>query len=438
MRRAIGIVRVSSVAGREGDSFASPTEQADRIRQACRRDRLELLEIVEELDVSGGTPLDRRHGLRAAVEAIEAGDAEIVVAAYFDRLVRSLRVQDELVSRVEHAGGRVLAVDIGQVTGGSAGQWLSGTMLGAVSEYQRRTTAERTAEAQARAVARGVAPYPNVPPGYQRQADGRLEPDPATAGVVAEAFRLRAEGATIRQVRAHLKANGVERTYHGTQSLLRSRVVLGEIHFGALSNLRAHQPIVDPDTWRAVQRIRTQRGRRPTSPLLLARLGVLRCATCGTPMNAGSAGRYPLYRCPPTGDCPNRAAISAHIADRAVTEAAKGALDGEGRASLAQAAREAEQELDVAQRNLDAAIRAFAALDDEPAAHERLADLAGARNEAREQVDRLRGTGSLTVTVGDWDSFTREEQRALIVAVVDRATVTPGRGERRVKVTLRE
>ena len=36
-RRAIGIVRVSQTDGREGDSFASPGEQADRIRSACSR-----------------------------------------------------------------------------------------------------------------------------------------------------------------------------------------------------------------------------------------------------------------------------------------------------------------------------------------------------------------------------------------------------------------
>ncbi len=42
-----------------------------------------------------------RDGLRTAVEAVEAGKADVIVAAYFDRLVRSLRVQDELVSRVE-------------------------------------------------------------------------------------------------------------------------------------------------------------------------------------------------------------------------------------------------------------------------------------------------------------------------------------------------
>src|SRR4051812_7979126 len=103
-RRAIGVVRVSHVGGREGDSFASPGEQRDRIKAICERDGLTLLRVIEELDVSGGTPLEERHGLREAIEAVEAGEADVIVAAYFDRLVRSLRVQGELVTRVEKAG----------------------------------------------------------------------------------------------------------------------------------------------------------------------------------------------------------------------------------------------------------------------------------------------------------------------------------------------
>lgn len=131
---------MSQVKGREGESFASPGQQRDRIHAACERDGLVLLDVMEELDVSGGSPLDARPGLSRAVAAVEA---DVIVAAYFDRLVRSLRVQDELVTRVESAGGQVLAIDVRRVTNGSAGQWLSGTMLGAVAEYTRRSAAEK-------------------------------------------------------------------------------------------------------------------------------------------------------------------------------------------------------------------------------------------------------------------------------------------------------
>lgn len=440
MRRAVGVVRVSQTAGREGERFASPSEQADRIRAECARRDLALAETFEELDVSGGAPLERRPGLSRAVAAVEAGGADVIVVAYFDRLVRSLRVQDEVVSRVERAGGQVLAVDVGEVGSGSAGQWLSGTLLGAVAEYQRRTTAERSGAAQARAVARGVPPFARIPPGYRRTGDGRLEPD-ERAPVVREAFELRAGGATVDEVRRHLRAHGIERSYHGTVSLLRSRMVLGELRFGSLSNLEAHEPIVDRDVWLRVQAIPEQRGARPASGRLLARLGVLRCGTCGARMVVGSShhGRYPVYRCPPNGDCPRRVTVSAEMVERVVVDKVRASLaDVEGRASLEQSARDAEAGLERAQRDLDAAIRAFAPVADEPAATERIAELAAARDAAREDAERLRGTGRLVIAVGNWELFTHEERRALIRAEVDAVTVAPGRGPGRVTVALRQ
>jgi hypothetical protein len=45
-RRAIGIVRVSQKKGRDGESFVSPEDQRDRIRAACERDGLRLVEVV--------------------------------------------------------------------------------------------------------------------------------------------------------------------------------------------------------------------------------------------------------------------------------------------------------------------------------------------------------------------------------------------------------
>src|SRR5687767_1088692 len=96
-RRAVGVIRVSSVGGRSGDSFVSPEDQQQRIADACDRDGLTLVDVLREMDVSGGAPLERRPGLRRAVELVEAGEADVIVVAYFDRLVRSLAVQREVV-----------------------------------------------------------------------------------------------------------------------------------------------------------------------------------------------------------------------------------------------------------------------------------------------------------------------------------------------------
>lgn len=441
---------MSQVGGREGDSFASPGEQRDRIIAACKRDGLTLVKsfgedgIVAELDVSGGRPLAERPGLSLAVDAVETGRAHVIVAAYFDRLVRSLRVQDELVSRVERAGGQVLAVDVGRVTNGSAGQWLSGTMLGAVSEYQRRTAAERSAEAQARAVARGVAPWPNVPPGYERDEDGRLRPDPELAPVVRDAFRQRAAGAPLAEIRRYLAGHGIKRSYHGVQAMFGSRVVLGEIHFGDLVNLRAHPPIVERDVWHAAQSVRVPRGRRAKSERLLARLGVLRCASCGGRMVVGTQtqnGRsYPFYRCGHVrDDCSGRVTISAALVEEIVVDCVREALaDMEGRASAERNVLDAEQALERAQADLDAAIRTLAGFEAEDAARERLAELRDVRDAARERVRGLGSTRSVisVSAAADWERLSLEARRALIKAVVERVTVAPGRGRERIAVEL--
>ncbi len=80
---------------------------------------------IPEIDVSGRLPLSRRPGLLAAIEMIEAGRADQLVVAYFDRLVRSLKVQLEVIERVERAGGEIFALDHGKLTNGTAAQRLS-------------------------------------------------------------------------------------------------------------------------------------------------------------------------------------------------------------------------------------------------------------------------------------------------------------------------
>lgn len=338
----------------------------------------------------------------------------------------------------------MLAVDVGRVTNGTAGQWLSGTMLGAVSEYQRRTAAERSREAQVRAVARGVLPWPNVTPGYLRRDDGVLVPDPKRRRVVARAVELRAEGATFAQIREYLRRQGIDLSYHGTMTLIKSRVLLGEIHFGDLVNLQAHDPIVDRDIWQRAQRASVPRGRKPKSERLLARLGVLRCASCGGRMVVGTQtqnGRsYPFYRCGHVReDCPNRVTIGAEMAERVISDAVREALaDAEGRASAETNVREAEEAHARAQADVDAAIRTFAGFEDEDATRQRLIELRQARDDARERLERLGGTrAAITVNAArDWDRLTLDERRALIRATVERATVAPGRGVERISVQL--
>jgi DNA invertase Pin-like site-specific DNA recombinase len=113
-----------------------------------------------------------------------------------------------VVERVERAGGAILAVDVGEIRADTASRWLSSTMLGMVAEYHRRNTAERTVEGKRRAVARGVAPFPNLPPYLRRGEGGVIELDPKRARIVRGAIKLRADGGTIAAVRGYLASRG--------------------------------------------------------------------------------------------------------------------------------------------------------------------------------------------------------------------------------------
>lgn len=442
-KRAVGIVRVSVTGGREGERFVSPDEQRDRIKAVCARDGLTLIAVHEELDVSGGKPLAQRPGLGAAVETIEAGKAEVVAAAYFDRLFRSLSTQAEVIERVEKAGGQVLAVDVGRVTNDSAGQWLSGTMMGAVSEYYRRSIKERSGEGQARAVARGAVMWSRVPLGYLRRDNGTLEPDPQTVPLVRRVFEMRVSGATVPSIRTMLRGRGVVRSPRGVQVMLASRVYLGEIHFGKLVNLSAHEPIIDRELWNRVQRMMVPRGRQPKSGALLARLNVLRCGSCGARLTAAvmpQQGGYPIYRCPSSSVCARGVVISGRIAEDVVSTTVRDALrDAQGRASMAENAQEAVSALERAQTDMDAALRSFAVtgLENETAAVERLAELRQVRDEAQARVDQIGPEAARTVTTADWDELSLVGRRDLIRATVESAVVAPfGRGAERITVNL--
>jgi site-specific DNA recombinase len=439
-RRAVGIVRQSRSVG---DDPISPTEQRQRIEATCEREGFKLLETFNEPDVSGGAPLDKRPGLSQAVALIERGEADVIVVAYFDRLFRSVTVQSEVAERVEAAGGALFAADVGEVRSDTASGWISSSMLGVVAEYQRRTTRERTVGAKRRAVENGVPPFPNLPFYLQRQDDGKgpIEHHPRKVKLMREAVRMRLDGATIAVVRDYLQKHRIRLSYHGAQSLFSSRLLLGELRFGSMLNETAFTPVIDAETWQRLQRVSVPRGPRAKSERLLARLGVLRCGTCGARMVVGmSQGKFALYRCPPIGDCPRRVTIGAEIAERTVVEAVQELLAGiEGSASIESGVEEAADELGRRQNALDAAIRTFDGLEGEDAARAKLRELREARDQARERHDELLAASepAITVSAGDWDLLSDEGKRDLIKAVIGAAVVRPGRGAERISIEPR-
>jgi DNA invertase Pin-like site-specific DNA recombinase len=451
--RAIGIVRVSRF---HEDTAHSPEAQVRALLALAERRGWSLApeDIRDENDiangnVSGSADLSDRPGLGPAVEAIERHEAQVICAENFDRFFRDLDVQREVIRRVEAAGGRMETVG-GEISHVTATGELRANIEGSVAQYVRRSAMERSRAAVAIAIEQGKIPWHRIAPGYIRGEDGKLTPDPAVAPAILAAFKLRASGKTVATVRAYLAEHGVSRSYHGTGHILRDHVYRGEIHFGTYApNLKAHKAIIDEDLFERVQAISLPRGRRAQSERLLARLEVLRCSGCGGRMVVGTqtrrnGDRYTFYRCGAVrADCGARQTIGADIVEGVVAEALREALANvEGRASVEENTRRADEAADAAQRQLDAAVRVLADFTDASAVA-RLAELRQTRDATLAEQERLRGQSAvLTISAAaDWDRLTLSEHRALISAVVDRVTVGPvaevGRGAGRVEVLFK-
>jgi site-specific DNA recombinase len=443
--RVIGLARQS----RTRDDSASVAEQIEQLQDECERQGATLVEVYTEEDVSGQRPLDRRHGLKQAVADIEDRRGDVLVVAYFDRLVRSLKTQAEVVERVEAAKGRVVTLDVGEISNGTAAQWLSGTMLGMVSEYYARSVGERVAESKQENIDKGVPPFPRITPAYQRRADGTLELHPVNAPILREAVQLRLAGMSYTKLARWLADRGIKITPSAIEGLFSSRLLIGEIHFGNFTpNLHAiEEPLLDPVTFRRLQKMRATKGRYGKSERLLARLGVLHCATCGARMIAsttrGNKGTksYDYYRC---GDrlCPGQASVSCDLAEQIIRdEAVKLSADRVGRASAVVELEQARLALVAADERLGNAIRTLAGLAGETATKETLDELQAERDAAAEHHARLASivTPDRTVsTAADWNRLSFDGKRDVIRAVIARAIVTPGRGSGRVAIESRE
>ena len=176
-----------------------------------------------------------------------------------------------------------------------------------------------------------------------------------------QAFRRRDLGASLVEIQALLAEHGIERSISGVASMLGSRMYLGEIHFGELHNLNAHEPIIkDRGLFERVQRRTVSRGRQAKSDRLLARLGVLRCATCASRMVINSDSGS--YRCGDTSAnrCQRRAAVKADRVEEMVAAAVRAysaTADAPPRASRAQQIRAADEAIERANADLDDTIR---------------------------------------------------------------------------------
>jgi site-specific DNA recombinase len=434
--RLIGYIRVSRVAGREGERFISPDVQRERIEAQATASGHAIVEWFEDLDQPGSRY--ERPGFQAALEMVERREADGVVVAALDRFARNVADAAMALGRLDAVGGALISVRDSLDTSTPMGRFAR-TMMLAIAELELERIRETWATSGRKAAERGVH-VSRVPPlGYLRGDDGRLFVDEATAPAVRELFQRRAAGASWSQLCAFLderlpRERGAWRS-SSVSTLIRCRTYLGEARGGSTVNPTAHASIVTRAEWEAAQSVRSLAPGRGVGSLLA---GIARCGTCGGAMTNISDGArgYRKYRCQGRsrhGVCTTRANISTPRLDTFVEQAFLERLAAE---PVALAGAPPEGELEAAQRSLDAAEVELAAYRDAEliSAIGRVAFVAGLKPRAQAVeaarsalADAQRSLERVSAHVDlaeSWPTLTTAERRAILAETLEAVVVT--------------
>ncbi len=191
---AVGYIRVSTTD--QVESGAGLEAQRRAITQACEQRGWALAEVFEDGGESGKNL--NRPGFSRAVEAVESGEAGVMVVAKLDRLSRSLMDFSSVMNRAQRNGWHVVALDLGVDTSTPSGEMVANVMA-SFAQFERRMIGLRTKEALAIKKAQGV----------------RIGRPPATEeSAIQRMSVLREAGLSYREVARSLDEEG-HPTAHG-------------------------------------------------------------------------------------------------------------------------------------------------------------------------------------------------------------------------------
>lgn len=211
---ALGYYRVSTK--RQADEGVNLELEPDAIRRWCLEHDHTLVDIITDANVSGGKPLARRKGGAELIRRARAGEAQLVVTTYLDRLFRDALDGLECMRRTfPRAKLRVLCICDALDLSTPPGRFNATTRL-ALAEYERDLDCDRSARTN-RHLREAGRVYGAVPYGCMADATGRLYREPTTWAnrerIVAWARQrigLRTIAAMLRDLRIRAPKGGLQ------------------------------------------------------------------------------------------------------------------------------------------------------------------------------------------------------------------------------------
>jgi site-specific DNA recombinase len=443
-------VRISE--DREGAGLGVQRQEADS-RALAARLGWQVEQVYTDNDMSAFSGM-RRPAYEALLTDADAGALDAIIAWHADRLHRSPRELEGFIDLCERRGLAVQTVSAGPIDLTTPSGRMVARQLGAVARYESEHKAERQRR-KARELAEAGKFGGGGTRGYGYSLDRRTVV-PEEAAIIREVAERVLAGEPLRAITRDLNTRAVP-TVTGTRwstTTVRRLVTAGRIagwreHHDQLIAAGDWPAILDRATLDQLRAVLLDPARRtstgPTVRTYLLAGGLTRCGRCGealrgAPRNDGTR-RYTCRRTPGLRGC-GATTIVANELEAHVRDAVLDYLDTPALA----AAIDAHEHQSVAAIDLDTLRADELALDE--LARDYYADHRIGRSEylaardalqarviaAKRKMSRTNGTAKVRAVLGlgkalreAWASEPFDWRRALVLAVVERVTIGPGR-----------
>lgn len=229
-KKALGYGRVSTV--KQVVDGVSLEAQRIEITSFAIASGYDLLDVLCDDGISGAKGEEQRPALAELLAAVRAGQVSVVIVCKRDRLARDQALAGHIETVIRRAGAELVSIDEAGLNP------ITKAVLTMVAEVERLLAAQRTRFAMRALKLKGKT-FGTVPFGYRRNADGGLDPQPGEIEIVHEIIAMRANGAKLVDIAAHLTASTVATRRGGKWSAEQVRSILERAKTQGLPQLAA-------------------------------------------------------------------------------------------------------------------------------------------------------------------------------------------------------
>ena len=302
-------IRVSTEdQAREGFSLG---EQEEKLRQLCKYKDFEIFKVYKDAGISA-KDMKNRPAFQQMLEDMKSGKLNYIVAYKLDRVTRSVRDLEVLISTLEQYHCYLIC-DRDDVNTSTANGRFFVRMLTVLSQLEIEIVSERTKFGLNGAIKAGHIPG-KCPLGYYRDKDKTLKIDNTTKDVVLRIFELYLEGKSYQTIANIFNKEKVlyPDEKHWIDSTI-NRIINNKIYIGDYERYKYDNnketevfmdvvpPIITRAMWEEIQKQKETNQRAYCRNRVYIFFQKLVCPTCGKIMTCKGAGgkkaKYMYYFC---------------------------------------------------------------------------------------------------------------------------------------------